>query len=71
MAVPITFCFNSSYDDMVTSIMENKNLSRDLIDLAISYLMNVRRKIYLKFIKNDRHVGFYMFVIATIVPNLF
>lgn len=46
---------------MVASILDKGELNCDHNDLVINHAMNSREKIHPSFIKNDRHMGFYMF----------
>ncbi|KAG5580873.1 hypothetical protein H5410_051500 [Solanum commersonii] len=58
--VPIALRCNSSYDDMIASVIEAGELTCEPNDLVISYQINGREKINPTFIKNDRHVRLYM-----------
>ncbi|KAF3662054.1 hypothetical protein T459_17069 [Capsicum annuum] len=58
--VPIPLRRNSSYDNMVRSVIERRELDYEPKNIMISYLMNGRGKIHPTFIKNDRHVSLYM-----------
>ncbi|KAK4717886.1 hypothetical protein R3W88_016224 [Solanum pinnatisectum] len=62
--MPIALHRNSSYDDMIASVIEAGELTCESNDLVISYQMNGRGKIHPIFIKNDRHVILYMLYIG-------
>ncbi|KAM3218688.1 hypothetical protein P3L10_023219 [Capsicum annuum] len=62
--VPIPLHRNSSYDDMVRSVIENGELDCEPKNVVISYVMNGRGKIHSTFINNDRHVPLYMLDVA-------
>ncbi|PHT94525.1 hypothetical protein T459_02407 [Capsicum annuum] len=51
---------NGSYNDMIRSVIERKELDCKPKNVVISYLMNERGKMHPTFIKNDRHVSLYM-----------
>ncbi|PHT99987.1 hypothetical protein BC332_29775 [Capsicum chinense] len=51
---------NSSYDDMVRSVIESGELNCEPKNVVISYVMKGRGKIHSTFIKNDWHVFLYM-----------
>lgn len=62
--ISIFFCHNGLYDDIVASIIKSEDLRCGPSNLVISYLMNGRRKIHPTFIKNYRHVEFYMLFVG-------
>lgn len=51
---------NGSYNDMIASAIKSGGLICDSNDLFISYMMNGRGIFHAVFIKNDRHVEFYI-----------
>ncbi|PHT32155.1 hypothetical protein CQW23_28492 [Capsicum baccatum] len=60
VTLPIAVCRNGSYDDLVTSVMESRDLVCEPSDVVISYLINSRKKVNPTIINNDRRVSLYM-----------
>ncbi|PHT48354.1 hypothetical protein CQW23_12562 [Capsicum baccatum] len=51
---------NSSYDDLVASIMESGDLDCAPSDVVISYLMHLRENVHPTITNNDKRVSLYM-----------
>ncbi|PHT35062.1 hypothetical protein CQW23_26862 [Capsicum baccatum] len=60
ITLPIAVRLNSSYEDLVASVMESKDLDCEPSNVVISYLMNSRKSVHLTIIKNGKHVSLYM-----------
>ncbi|PHU23724.1 hypothetical protein BC332_08831 [Capsicum chinense] len=60
VTIPITVHRNSSYDELVASIMQSGNLDCAPGDVVISYLMNSREKVNPTIINSDVRVLMYM-----------
>ncbi|PHT43401.1 hypothetical protein CQW23_17426 [Capsicum baccatum] len=65
MTIPIPFHRNSSYDEFITSIMQNRDLDCTLSDVVISYVMHLREKVNSTIINSDAHVLTYIMDVDT------
>ncbi|PHU09051.1 hypothetical protein BC332_20911 [Capsicum chinense] len=71
VTLSIAVCCNGSYDDLVASVMESRDLDYKRSDVVISYVMNSREKMHPTIINNDRRVYLYMIVeFITTPPQL-
>ncbi|PHT60091.1 hypothetical protein CQW23_02454 [Capsicum baccatum] len=60
VTLPIVVRRNGSYDELVASVMQSRNLNYVPSDVVISYLMHSREKVNPTFINNDVRVLMYM-----------
>ncbi|PHU17962.1 hypothetical protein BC332_13657 [Capsicum chinense] len=60
VTLPIAVRRNSSYDDLVASIMESGDLDCAPSDVVISYLMHSRENMHPTITNNDKRVSLYM-----------
>lgn len=60
----INLCYNSSYNNMVDSIIEYGESICDSTDVVISYLMNENKKVHPTFIKYDKQVAMYILMLT-------
>ncbi|KAF3671608.1 Glucose-1-phosphate adenylyltransferase small subunit, chloroplastic [Capsicum annuum] len=62
--VPIPLRRNGSYNDMVRSVIESRELECEPKNIVIGYVMNGWGKIHPTFINNDRDMSLYMLDVA-------
>ncbi|PHT26245.1 hypothetical protein CQW23_34141 [Capsicum baccatum] len=65
VTIPVVVRHNSSYDELVASVMQSGNLDCAPDDMVISYLMNLREKLNPTIINSDVSVLMYMMDVDT------